>query len=553
MRDGITLNATIYKPQGQKEALPVILLLTPYISDNYHQRGVYFSKNGYVFAIADTRGRGSSEGNFDPFIQEARDGYDAIEWLAGQSYCNGKVAMWGGSYSGYVQWAVAKEIPAHLKTIVPAAAVKPGIDFPMQYNVGSPYTIQWLTNISGKTGNDQLFDDKDYWAAKFNQRYQHDRAFNSIDTIACNPSSIFQYWLMHPVYDTYYKSMSPSPQQYAQLNFPILTITGHYDDDQAGAITYYREFMAFADAAAKKNHYLIIGPWDHAGTRTPGKKVGGLQFGDASLLDMNALHKQWYDFTLKNGSLPPFLKNKIAYFVSNRNTWKYAASLDDIGRHKQVLFLDAASEKTNSRLPGGKLQTTVPQHTIPAAYTYDPLDKTPRRIYAGLTGIDENYLTCQRLADGPGNTGAIYHSKPFEQATEVSGFFELKACIETDVKDVDIVAAVYEARADGSTVLLTTQTIRARYRDGLEKEKLLQAGEVNLFHFNKFSFISRVIEKGSRIRLIITSPNSMYIQKNYCSGGEVAKETAKDAHTAHIKIHNSSQYQSALFIPAEKN
>ena len=105
------------------------------------------------------------------------------------------------------------------------------------------------------------------------------------------------------------------------------------------------------------------------------------------------------------------------------------------------------------------------------------------------------------------------------------------------MKDVDIEATVYEIKADGSSVLLTTQTMRARYRDDLEKEKLLKPGDINLFHFKNFTFISRVIEKGSRLRLIISSPNSIYIQKNYCSGGVVANETAKDAYTAYIKIY----------------
>ena len=111
-----------------------------------------------MFAIVDVRGRGSSEGIFDPFMQEAKDGYDIVEWLAKQQYCNGKITMWGGSYAGYDQWATAKELPPHLKTIVPAAAAQPGVDFPMQYNIAYPYTIQWLTLTNEKTGNENLFE-----------------------------------------------------------------------------------------------------------------------------------------------------------------------------------------------------------------------------------------------------------------------------------------------------------------------------------------------------------------------------------------------------------
>nr|MDQ2937080.1 CocE/NonD family hydrolase [Acidobacteriota bacterium] len=79
MRDGVRLNATIYKPKPMPAPLPVILTLTPYISDSYHARANYFAKNGYVFATVDARGRGSSEGKFNPFTQEAKDGYDVVE------------------------------------------------------------------------------------------------------------------------------------------------------------------------------------------------------------------------------------------------------------------------------------------------------------------------------------------------------------------------------------------------------------------------------------------------------------------------------------------
>lgn len=550
LRDGVQLNATIYKPHEQKETLPVILQLTPYISDTYHPRGTYFAKNGYVYAIVDSRGRGSSEGVFDPLIQEAKDGYDIVEWLAVQKYCNGNVTMWGGSYSGYDQWATAKEFPPHLKTIVPVASVKPGVDFPIQNNVSFPYVSQWLTYTNGKTPNGLLFGDKSYWASKFAERFLKDLPFYSLDTLVGNPNATFQKWLAHPTYDDYFKSMSPTPAQYAKIDIPILTITAHYDSDQRGSLTFYKEFMQYASPSAKSNHYLIIGPWDHSGTRTPKKDVGGLTFGDACLVDMDALHKQWYDFTLKGSSKPEFLKNKVAYFVSNKNIWKYASSLNEIGKDKQSLYLNATNINLNNVVKSAFLQTSIPQNSVPAQYTYDPLDKTFNSIEFGMTGIADNYLVDQRLANIIGKAGVIYHSTLYENETEVSGFFELKAYIETDVKDVDLMARVYEIKADGSSVLLTKQTIRARYKDGLGKEKLLKEGEINLFHFKNFPFISRVIEKGSRLRLIISSPNGIYDQKNYCSGGVVANETAKDAHTAHIKIYNDSKHQSVLILPS---
>ncbi len=97
MRDGVTLNATVFLPHGQKDPVPVIFTFTPYIGDSYMDRAMYFAQHGYVYALVDVRGRGNSGGAFEPFVNEAKDGYEVVEWLAKQSYCNGKVTMWGGS------------------------------------------------------------------------------------------------------------------------------------------------------------------------------------------------------------------------------------------------------------------------------------------------------------------------------------------------------------------------------------------------------------------------------------------------------------------------
>src|SRR5215469_14398201 len=273
MRDGVQLNATIFAARGQREPQPVIFTFTPYIGDSYTDRAVYFAKHGYVYALVDVRGRGNSGGEFEPFANEGRDGYDVVEWFAKQPYCNGKVTMWGGSYAGFDQWTVLKEFPPHLATIVPAAAAHPGVDFPFSYNLFGPYIEQWLTFTSGVTGNSSLFGSSRFWASKARELYAAHSAFHSYDKLVGNPSAVFQKWVAHPVPDAYYDAMAPSPEQYKKISLPILTITGHYDGDQPGAFTYYKRHMQYGTAEAKANHYLIIGPWDHAGTRTPKAEV----------------------------------------------------------------------------------------------------------------------------------------------------------------------------------------------------------------------------------------------------------------------------------------
>src|ERR1700687_325724 len=96
MRDAVSLNATVFRLHAQTDRVPVIFTFTPYIGDSYLDRAMYFARHGYVYALVDVRGRGNSGGTFAPFENDAKDGYDIVEWFAKQPYCNGKLAMWGG-------------------------------------------------------------------------------------------------------------------------------------------------------------------------------------------------------------------------------------------------------------------------------------------------------------------------------------------------------------------------------------------------------------------------------------------------------------------------
>ncbi|MCI0415309.1 CocE/NonD family hydrolase [bacterium] len=548
LRDGVRLSGTVYKPAKQKEALPVIFTLTPYTADTYHQRAFYFAKNGYVFVLVDVRGRGNSEGTFEPFANEGQDGHDVVEFLAKESFCNGKVTMWGGSYAGYDQWATLKEFPPHLATIVPAASAAAGVDFPFFKNIFYTYDIQWLTFTSSKTANANLFGESDFWIQRFRDWYLNHRPYKDLDQSAGNTSTFFQTWIEHPTPDSYWQAMNPTNDQYAKMNVPILSITGSYDGDQAGALYHYKMHMKNASVESQKKHYLIIGPWDHAGTRTPRKEVGGLTFGEASMVDLNKLHKEWYDWAMKSGKLPEFLKDQIAYYVTGAEEWKYAKSFDQISNSKKTLYLQSdgqANEVWNS----GTLSAEKPGNQKPDRYVYDPLDLRPAELE---TSEVSEYLTDQRYALNLHRNGLVYHSEPFAEPVEVSGHLKLIAWISMDVPDTDFQVSAYEIAREGKSILLSEDLLRARYRDSLLHEKLVKPGEVNRYQFDSFPFISRKIAKGSRIRLLIRCPNTIYLQKNYNSGRIVAQESAKDARTAHIQLFHDSDHPSSLELPIVK-
>ncbi len=545
MRDDVRLNATLYKPHAIQKPLPVIVTMTPYISDSYHDRAMYFARNGYIFALVDVRGRGNAEGKFAPFENDSRDGHDVVEWLAKQSWCNGKVGMWGGSYAGFNQWATLKEFPPHLSTIVPAAAAHPGVDFPGSNNIFPSYLTQWLTFTAGVTPNVKLFGDLGHWKAKFGEMYTDHLPFCTLDTLVGNPSPRFQKWLQHRTPDDYLDAMVPTVSDYARLDIPILTITGHYDDDQPGALTYYRRHMQHGSDKGRAKHYLLVGPWDHAGTRTPAEELGGLKFGKASMMDLNHLHREWYDWTLKDGPRPKL--DRVTYYVAGEETWKYASSLDAIPGTPEKLYLTCDDRGAKDVFHSGTLCRAKPEKMAPAQYTYDPLD--PHELISVSESSAKNQLVDQSLPLAISGNGLVYHSEPFTAATEITGLLKLALWIKLDVRDTDFAASLFEIKPDGASIALTDAHMRARYRDSQREPHLVQPEDINRYEMQSFLWFSRRLEKGSRLRLVLYSPNSRNWEKNYNSGKEVSTETAKDARTAHITVYQDGYHASYLEIP----
>lgn len=546
LRDGVKLNATLYKPRAESLPLPCVFTLTPYIAQSYHERGTWFAANGYVFLTVDVRGRGNSEGVFTPLLQEAEDGHDVVEWLATQPYCDGKVTMWGGSYAGYNQWATAKEFPPHLATIVPVASPKPGTDFPMQHNMFYSYNLQWLTLVSGRASQDNIFGDRVFWSAQFRRWYEAGAPFKELDRYVGNPSSAFQDWIAHPMQDAYWDRYSPTPAQYARLNLPILSISGQYDGDQLGALTYYREAQQHAADAAKARHYLIIGPWDHAGTRTPKAEMGGLKFGPAALLDMNGLHRAWYDWTLKDGAKPEFLKDKVAFYVTGEEAWRYAPTLDAVTGRREAWYLDSVDARANDVFASGDLKRDKAGRGKADRYVHDPLDTR-----SALWEQEEapNWLVDQRGVMRASGDALFYHSPMLAEDTDIAGFFELSAWLAIDQPDTDIVVNLYEVKPDGSSVFLASDALRARYRKSLRVAEPVRPGAIERYDFRRFNFVARRLGKGSRLRLAIGPVNSMYAEKNYNAGGVVAEESRKDARTVTVTLYHDAARPSALSMP----
>ena len=547
MRDGVRLNATVYRVRGQTVPLPVIFTLTPYISDTYHRFAMRAARDGYVFAAVDVRGRGNSEGRFEPFVNEGKDGHDIVEWMARQPWSNGKTAMWGGSYGGTDQWATVKEMPPHLTTIVPVAPAYVGHDFPFEGNIFNTYVIQWLTYTSGATAQSSIFGDMAHWASVARTLHRNHLPFRVLDSLAGNKSTMFQRWLEHPAPDAYWDGVAPTPEQYRKITQPILTITGHYDGDQLGTLMHYRNFLKHATPEARKGIFMVMGPWDHGGTRVPTRNVNGIEFGDNSMVDIAQLHKEWYDWTMKDGPRPSFLKKPVAYYVAGSDVWKYADSLEAIANETRRYYLHSINGRANDVFASGTLSTAAPVASAPDRWVYNPLDTVPYMESAtnpwAMSFVDPTPV------HQTGGNGLIYHSEPFEEEAEVAGQIKFTAWLSMDVPDTDLWVTLYEVLPDGQTRQLTSSLLRARYRESLRQEKLVTPGAVLPYRFENFPFFARRFTKGSRLRLFIRSPNTIALQKNYNGGGVVANESGKEARTARIALHHDPKYPSVLEIP----
>jgi len=264
---------------------------------------------------------------------------------------------------------------------------------------------------------------------------------------------------------------------------------------------------------------------------------------------LNKLHKEWYDWTLKKGPQPEFLKKRVAYYLMGAEEWKYADMLEGISNETMRLYVNSVNGQANSIFHSGTMDSTLPTTAQPDRYVYDPLDTRPAEIEREEI---KDPFTDQRYALNMFDNGLVYHSKPFDLDTEITGYVKLTVWMAVDVPDTDFQVNLSEILFNGKNVLLTQDFLRARYRESLRQEKLITPGEINRYEFNGFTFFSRRIARNSCLRLTISSPNSIYLQKNYNSGGVVAEESGRDARVAHVAVYHDANHPSCLELPVVK-
>lgn len=549
LSDGVSLNATLYRPKDQAAPAPCIVTLTPYTAQNYHGTAAYFAARGFPFLVVDVRGRGASGGTLRLFAQEAADSAEVVEWLAAQPYCNGKVAMWGGSYQGYNQWGAAGRHPPHLATIVPAASPFMGVDVPGRSNIRNTAILPAAVYIAGPALQTTIMMDGALWSGILRDRFVAGAPFATLDSAVGDPQALSPHlalWAQHPAIDAFWDAQVPTPAQFATIDMPILSITGLFDTLQLGAIEYFKRHRLYSSAQAHDRHYLVIGPWDHAGTRTPRPQVGGLTIAPAGLLDLQKLNLDWYRWTLAGGERPAFLQKTIAYYVTGAEAWRYADDFAEIPAETRAYELGSTGNPDTLSAPGTLTPGKPARKAGGDRYVYDPADVSDADLESRT---DPSSLVDDALIRARDGKQLVYQTAPFDRATVVSGFFKLSAWIAIDRPDTDFQVSIQEVKADGSTLLLATDQKRARYRVSNRKAELIRTDKPLRYDFDQFPFVARALAAGSRLRLVIGPINSIYSEKNYNSGGDINRETFADGAPVTVRVIHDAAHPSALAVP----
>jgi uncharacterized protein len=559
MRDGVKLESWIFKPSHLKDKAPAILELTQYdIDGGSDQDFKEFVERGYVFVQVEVRGRGRSGGEKSDNIglQVGRDGHDAVEWIARQPWSDGHVFMYGGSFVGMTQWRTAAQAPPHLSGIAPYVPIYPGWDVPNTNGIPQAWSAVILGYVSGRTLNED-FIRSDYWQKKMLEHYARQLPFRTLDEdigIAQDDwwmedsrgrkLSFMKMWLDHVGDPAFNLAAEPKPAEFARMNFPVLTATGFFDDDQPGALHYYRRFLRHASPTEAAHILLIIGPWDHLGTQHPQKMIEGLAIADSAVLDMNKLHADWYDWVLGRGPRPALLSDRVTYYLMGANEWRHAHSLDGASSgRKLTLYLEDPAGTPKDLFDSGSLSSSKPGAEPPAVIVDDP--RTLPELAVARYAADEDLLSQFRAYE---KNALVFHSAPLPKSIDVAGQMRLSLIVQSDAPDFDLWAQVQMVEPDGSAVTLGQDVRRARFRDGFFKQELLQPHEVVPIPFT-FNWMAWRIPAGARIRLVLMPLNSPDYQKNYNTGGRIGYESPKKARVAHIALFHDGNRASALSLP----
>jgi len=554
MRDGVTLATDIYRSSGDGP-FPVILMRLPYdktqAENITYSHPSWYARHGYIVAVQDVRGCGLSKGGFTPFLHEAEDGYDAIEWAARLPGANGRVGMYGFSYAGATQLMPATLRPPSLVTVCPALTASQYYEG-WTYNQGAlalAFTMSWAVDLASREAR-RAKDDRA--VAELSAAYANMAGWNWSLPVAEFPplsgkyGSYFLEWLAHPTYDEYWRRWSID-EDYSRLTVPALHVGGWYDIFLSGTM---KNFVGMRDGAgsdaARAAQKLIVGPWTHMPWAPASLSSDGVEPGI-----VDDVQVRWFDQFLK-GEETGVLDAPVSLFVMGAETWRDYSDWPPPDSEPVRWFLHSEG-RANSRFGDGTLSLEAPGDEPPDVFTADPLYPT---IGVGGHSCCLSFVAPMGPADQRAteafNSVLVYTSEPLPEPLEVIGDVSVTLYAATTARDSDWTARLCEVHPDGRSINLQEGIVRARYRGSLTEPSLLEPDAIYRYDIPLGPVAVR-IAPGNRLRVTISSSDFPQWDRNLNTGADLFHEPASAAVVATQTVLHNAEHASHITVSAMRD
>lgn len=585
MRDGTRLATDLYLPvQADKAAVPVILIRTPYSKDvRYTPQSTqptsllrFFVSHGYAVAVQDKRGRHRSEGTYIVSGGDAEDGYDTVDWLSKQPWSNGKVGAVGCSYEGDIQLFMAGTRPPALKALIPMASGSAVGSLGGHYRYwgarvgGVPEWVgvvgwfaQYGEKVFPKLPADLPHDEYNANAALWEitrrpptidlkEAWYH---LPSKDALAAQgmTGTDFEDTVARPNTDPYWQKLPYMTESYVS-DVPALFVNSWFDfgaDMTLFEMNYLRQRSA--SKLARDNQFAIMSPHTHCAFEreaSENTRVGERDMGDTRF-DYRSQYLTWFDAWLKDDAAAKRRIHdwpRLRYYAMGRNRWQTASAWPLPTTSHQDFYL-ASEGRANGLAGNGTLtRRSSKQPTSASTYTYDPGNPVPSRGGAMCcTGTPDAVPGAldQRSVEVRDDV-LVFSSEALKQELEVTGDVKVVLYVSSDAVDTDFTAKLIDVYPDGRAFNVLESVLRARYREGLDREVWMRPGEVYELTI-PMGATGNVFLSGHRIRLEVSSSNFPRWERNMNRGGVNSEQ--KDGVPARNSVHHSSSYPSRLVLP----
>jgi putative CocE/NonD family hydrolase len=536
MTDGVTLMADVYRPDTPAK-VPALLLRTPYMrtASTYYDAGEYWASFGYAYVVQDVRGRGDSQGEFEPLVNEGRDGFDTQSWVAKQPWCTGEAGTLGGSYAGWTQVFPAILNNPALKAMIPMVTPSdPGGFWPMRHGAVSFGVLEWIMLVQGRT-NRALPDSQPQIMAAYATL-----PLQAIDEKIGARARLWQDYLANLHSAAYWLPRSYQ-DELPKSRVPMFHVTGWYDGTLGGSLENFANMRAKASAEAKNAQYLLVGPWRHwVDADSRGTRLGAVDMGSGSLVDVHRLYRLWFDHYLKHDSNAVASWPHVRLFVLGGNRWIGADDWPIAGTR----FVRVYARGGRAGQPGaGVLSGDPPPATdAPDRYDYDPADPTPFLWSVNLdSGGPDDYRPVEERKDV-----LVYTMASPERTLTVCGPVRATIVAGSSAKDADWIARLTLVHRDGYSQRLTEGWVRARARHGDFRDEPLTPGQVETYQLDLWGTCVAV-QPGERLRLSLMSGAFPLVDRNLGTAGSIAAETR--GVVAHQEILHAGTRATFVTLP----